>query len=90
MCGRHSAKSFSENVVTEKVIKILKVVSFFARENGSTPFNKDNRTKFSGEKNKNNKASRGVHFCEKSCLLYGYCPDPVRFQRFLLVEKTRF
>ena len=23
-------------------------------------------------------------------MLYGYCPDPVRFQRFLLVEKRDF
>ena len=37
MCGRHSAKSFSENVVTEKVIKILKSCIIFRPRKSLNP-----------------------------------------------------
>ena len=37
ICGRHSAKSFSENVVTEKVIKILKSYIIFRSRKGLNP-----------------------------------------------------
>ena len=37
MFGRHSAKSFSENVATEKVIKILKSYIIFRSRKGLNP-----------------------------------------------------
>ena len=37
MCGRHSPKRYSENVVTEKVIKILKSYIIFRSRKGLNP-----------------------------------------------------